>query len=224
MLEAARQKKMGNAGVISQKSPQAPAAAGPTAGATITPSTSRQSADSTSTKRSPNVSGLPFDDELYSHLKYVIEKLTGRMKSSTILTPDEFRMFEESVKIIIQDARGGGDVAVSSAPTVAASATATATARAAAVPLAPPTPTPARAPATAVSKPQPTPKTEKSSVYAAGSWDIEGMETMTSDEYYSALNKRIAESKAKRKAAGETIGGRSSDLYQESLNRPRKQE
>ena len=40
------------------------------------------------------------------------------------------------------------------------------------------------------------------------SWVIPGMESMNQEEYYSALNKRIADMKQKRAEAGEVTGPR----------------
>lgn len=61
------------------------------------------------------------------------------------------------------------------------------------------------------------------SVGSAASWSIPGMETMSKDEYYAAINKRVAQAKALRKASGEVIGPRSRDLYEESLNSRRNE-
>lgn len=55
-------------------------------------------------------------------------------------------------------------------------------------------------------------------VESAASWQIPGMESMSSDEYYAAINKRVAAAKAARRASGEAVGSRSRDLYEESLN------
>ena len=44
--------------------------------------------------------------------------------------------------------------------------------------------------------------------HSAASWIIPGMEDMDGTEYYAALNKRIADAKAARKAAGEVTGPR----------------
>jgi hypothetical protein len=49
-------------------------------------------------------SNLPFNDATYENMKYVIEKLTARMKSETPLTKDELRKFESAISAIITDA------------------------------------------------------------------------------------------------------------------------
>lgn len=56
-----------------------------------------------STKRSTD--GLPFSDEMYSHLKYAIEKISGRMKNETPLTKEEIEKLKESVDAIIADSK-----------------------------------------------------------------------------------------------------------------------
>jgi len=47
--------------------------------------------------------GLPFTDEIYEHLKYVISKLSTRMKSQNPLTNEEFDKFSKSISAIIDD-------------------------------------------------------------------------------------------------------------------------
>ena len=51
-----------------------------------------------------NPSGLPFSDEMYSKLKFVIEKLSGRMKSEAALSWEELEQFKSDVDHIILDA------------------------------------------------------------------------------------------------------------------------
>lgn len=53
-----------------------------------------------------NTNGLPFTDEVYDHLKFVIEKLSGRMRTPRPLSPEDFARFEKSVRAIIYDAVG----------------------------------------------------------------------------------------------------------------------
>lgn len=47
----------------------------------------------------------PFTDEMYENLKYVITKITARIKSDTCLSKDELTSFRESVDKIINDAK-----------------------------------------------------------------------------------------------------------------------
>ncbi|KAJ1438573.1 hypothetical protein B484DRAFT_444480 [Ochromonadaceae sp. CCMP2298] len=94
--------------------------------------------------------GLPFDDELYEHLKFVIFKLTKKIKSEESMTAEELERFRHSISEILADATGKAmtiapiSVATpvqSSAKAPAAKAQAPAPARAAAVAA----PAPARA-------------------------------------------------------------------------------
>jgi hypothetical protein len=50
-------------------------------------------------------SEFPFDDELYEHLKYVINKLTSKIKSDISLNEEELVKFERSVEVILADAK-----------------------------------------------------------------------------------------------------------------------
>ena len=56
-----------------------------------------------------NASGLPFDDATYAHMKYVIEKITGKLRTDISLSPEELIRFNESVEEIIADAYGDED-------------------------------------------------------------------------------------------------------------------
>ena len=62
--------------------------------------------------RKANASGLPFDDATYSHMKYVIEKLTGKLRSDISLSPEELIRFKKSVEEIIADANGDEETIV----------------------------------------------------------------------------------------------------------------
>ena len=63
--------------------------------------------------KTPHTSSLPFDDEMYGHLKFVIDKITTRMKSPTVLSKEELVSFENSINIIIADMKGGAPPRVS---------------------------------------------------------------------------------------------------------------
>jgi hypothetical protein len=65
-----------------------------------------------------NTSGLPFDDATYSHMKYVIEKLTGKLRSDISLSPEELIRFKKSVEEIIADAYGDEDSTVETTESV----------------------------------------------------------------------------------------------------------
>lgn len=49
--------------------------------------------------------GFPFSDEIYEHLKYIISKLTARVKQNLPLTPEELERFKIAVDAVIKDAR-----------------------------------------------------------------------------------------------------------------------
>ena len=57
-----------------------------------------------------NASGLPFDDATYAHMKYVIEKITGKLRTDISLSPEELIRFNESVEEIIADAYGDEEI------------------------------------------------------------------------------------------------------------------
>jgi hypothetical protein len=54
----------------------------------------------------PADSGLPFTDDMYEHLKFVIGKLSARMRTDTPLTREELARFQASADRIIDDAWG----------------------------------------------------------------------------------------------------------------------
>lgn len=55
-----------------------------------------------------NGNGLPFSDEMYDHLKFVIGKLSARMRTPRPMSVGEFQTFEDSVHAIINDAINTG--------------------------------------------------------------------------------------------------------------------
>jgi hypothetical protein len=69
-----------------------------------TPATPVVSSVSSSSSSIEADNGLPFSDDMYDHLKFVIGKLSARMKSDTPLTRDELARFQNSCENIIQDA------------------------------------------------------------------------------------------------------------------------
>jgi len=157
-----------------------------------------------------NPGGLPFNDEMYDELKYAIEKLTGRMKNDVPLTWEEVKRFKVAVDRIIIDAN---------IPNVAF-----------AKPQAQAQAQPARGGANgpvvssfeddeaeevgagnqmqeswAQNK-----KAEEDNIPSwlgdlAGkksSWNVDGMSTMDTEQYYKEINNRISNMKAKRKEMG----------------------
>lgn len=55
-------------------------------------------------KRKSN-NGLPFDDEIYNHMKFVMEKLGQRMRNEEALSYVELNRLETAVEAIIADSR-----------------------------------------------------------------------------------------------------------------------
>ena len=58
---------------------------------------------STSIKSRNN--GLPFSNEMYDHLKFVIECLTAKIKSDTSLSPEQLQKLKVSINAIIADGK-----------------------------------------------------------------------------------------------------------------------
>jgi len=64
-------------------------------------------------------SGLPFSDKLYDDLKFVISKISARMKSESAMSKDELDRFKKSVDSIIKDSKkGSNSIPSSSLPRV----------------------------------------------------------------------------------------------------------
>lgn len=99
-LERAKAAKLQQGGPVVQ-----PVAASvrPTAVA-VTPVPTIASSAASSSVGTETDNGLPFSDDMYDHLKFVIGKLSARMKSDTPLTRDELSRFQSSCENIIQDA------------------------------------------------------------------------------------------------------------------------
>jgi len=57
------------------------------------------------TRNDDDLDDLPFTDEMYDHLKYVIGVLTARMKSEKPLTESELKRFKGSIDAIILDSK-----------------------------------------------------------------------------------------------------------------------
>ena len=78
---------------------------------------------SSSSSASDDNDGLPFNEEMYEHLKFVIGKLSARMKSDTPLTREEMSRFQSSCDKIINDAWAGiGETRPGNSPPAAAAA------------------------------------------------------------------------------------------------------
>ena len=78
----------------------------PPAAVAVTSSVSSSSSSSAAVEDDDN-DGLPFSEEMYDHLKFVIGKLSSRMKSDIPLTREEMSKFQSSCDKIINDAWAG---------------------------------------------------------------------------------------------------------------------
>ena len=58
----------------------------------------------TQSKSNKGENGLPFTDELYDYLIFVIQKLTSKIKDGRSLDQEELIKFEKAINIIISDA------------------------------------------------------------------------------------------------------------------------
>mmetsp|Transcript_21041 Transcript_21041/g.19172 ORF Transcript_21041/g.19172 Transcript_21041/m.19172 type:complete len:231 (+) Transcript_21041:151-843(+) len=163
---------------------------------------------------------LPFADEIYDHLKYVTTKLSSRVKGNTPLSFEELNKFKESVNAIIEDSYQ--DIRLTSAstqsipqtnviPTQSTQSTQTTQSKA------------TKAQTDIKDKAYDQMTDEEKSTFAnyfkgTSSWVIPGMDKMTTEEYYQAINKRIEDIKNIRKAEG-TYDRQTSESYFESLNK-----
>ena len=239
MLEAARLKKQG--GIVQQpQQSQPPERRVKTEVPVARPSSLRKDPNPNIVSTSQDVfsdnNDLPFDDDMYDHLKFVISKFTARMKSPTVLSQEELSKLEYSISAIIQDSaemdgRGQGGAYV---PEIVSSPYETTIAAT----------TPSKATLFVPEKVEdvdddPVDVTDKLGGWhkavqdedgkdnpfnalfkgATSTWDIPGKENMTTEEYYKAINKRISLGKEMRK--GQPQGGRASDDYLESLSKKR---
>jgi len=171
-----------------------------------------------------NENGLPFSDAIYDEMKFVISKLSDRLKYKLVLSQKDFERFEASVLSILRDAR-----------------------RKAGLPVTPSTPTIARAtasPSALFTPPQVTQMPQSSSSTSmttitttspkkagvksdeafnslkgkSSTWHVEGMDNMSTEEYYDALNKRNSAVRAQLKITSGSERN-SGDKYLDSLSK-----
>lgn len=154
--------------------------------------------------------GLPFSDAIYDDMKFVISKLSDRMKHNLILSKSDLARFENSVHSIIRDARRGAGlpVATASAGAAAISRLASISARPVAPPVAPASMAESSETDEAFDKLKGKPST----------WHVEGMDNMSTQEYYDALNKRNAAVRAQLKITSGSERN-SGDNYLDSLSK-----
>ena len=137
-----------------------------------------------------------FDDDLYDHFKFIISKLTAKIKFDTSLTPAELVRFEVAVKVILAEAGVPiSDERLAEFKQNKSSKTID------------------KIPETVG-----TPSDPFAALHGKKStWDIDGMEDMNTTQFYEALNKRNADIRALLKANQDMPGGGTHE-YLESLN------
>ena len=113
-------------------------------------------------------SDTPFSDDVYEHLSFVISKLSGRMKNSESLNGNDLQKFMNSVDAIIADMQPMGSV-----------------------------------PATEKGARRPITEADPNSPFAplhgmGNTWQVKGMEQMSTEEYFDEVYRRMAVMKEKR--------------------------
>lgn len=105
MLEEAKLKKAMKASGA-PTTPSMPVS--PSVPSTPVPSTpvATNTATTASSSAKKSTGKYQFNDEMYDHMKFVISKLTDKIKSGISLTPQELERFSQSVDAILADATG----------------------------------------------------------------------------------------------------------------------
>jgi hypothetical protein len=186
-----------------------------------------QSSDAVVKKPSSRpANGAPFSDEMYDHLKFVLEKLAARMKSDKPLSVADMKKMEISINAIISDF----DEDVSVSPVLKQAVTpAAAPQQRQKIPLpvrkSPPPPrasgqnTPKVVPYELGTEPAgflgpPDESSPFSLLHGHRSyWEIEDMEKMDTETFYQKINERQSAMKVLRKGRGERIGSQASEEY-----------
>ena len=143
-------------------------------------------------------SDAPFSDEMYEHLTFVISQLSGRIKSDAALNPNDLEHLKASIDAIVRDINGD---ALTPAPAPAASMPAV-TAEGLSPPVTTVDPNYESAtpklkagvwiPEPGQEKGRPITEADPKSAFAPlhgvrNTWQIKGMESMTTEEYYDNL-------------------------------------
>jgi hypothetical protein len=160
--------------------------------AELTEPVKTNSPTSTSASSKPR-DGVPFSDDIYDKLQFVITTLTKRMKGKEVLSKNDLHQLENDINALLNDAgigKGKGvgkDFDFDSMPMDLKA------------------------------------ELGENNIFAqefkgANSWRIPGMEKMSTDEYYRAIQQRIRRMKEQRQATGERTGGQSVDDYFAILN------
>jgi len=233
MLAQAKQQKLAKQGAgsvdLSQTRPQQQQ-----------PQQQRAPTSSSSAPQESATSSLPpFSDDLYAHLKFMIEKLSQRMKSEQALSPSDLQRFQRAVDAVIKDAReNGGSTSTrkeSSSSSPSSAAAVLVSKSGSSIPSSSSSPPRAAVTTTTTSNSnnrnggtkkieaadvddsndvsasdvrvygagegprnseKPDPNSPFSSLHGlSNTWQIPGMENMTTEQYYAAINKRISSMK-----------------------------
>mmetsp|Transcript_1764 Transcript_1764/g.2385 ORF Transcript_1764/g.2385 Transcript_1764/m.2385 type:complete len:234 (-) Transcript_1764:281-982(-) len=134
---------------------------------------------------------LPFSDQIYEDMSYVIGKLQNRLRNRILLTPDELSKFEAAAGRIVADGRNGGYTADNFLPEEEPEPVIQETIEGVKVQM----------------------KIDKKSQHY-----IDGMETMTPDEYRAAMDQKIRQMRGARRQAGYQGGGQQQKDYFDSLS------
>jgi len=157
--------------------------------------------------------GLPFDDEMYDHLKYVIGVLTARMKSEKPLTDNELKRFKVSIDAIILDSKEDSSESYddySNDNSYNEDEVDNYEQEEASSPL-------------AISNNPQASSDNPFNQFRGSTWNFDNMEDMTTEEYYDALNKRLADMKQKKLEVYERDElNNPSESYFDSLSRKNK--
>ena len=185
-----------------------------------------------------NPDGLPFDDETYDHIKYVISKLTARIKGDTVLSKDELSKFKEAVDAILADS--AGDLGTGSSRfdddddpdsikfidtfnfnddnnDKGSDGDASSAGYGEEIGS-------ENSMSSKMSVAEPSPPINEAFQELAGrgsGWNVPGQEDMTTEQFYSAVNQRLHRMKAARKAKGQ-FDYDSARNYEETLNKLNK--
>lgn len=135
--------------------------------------------------------GLPFDDAMYDHLRFVISKLTAKIKSGISLKESEVEKFRQCTEAIIADATGNA-VSLESTPVAQNDGK------------------------ILVNEFGETsdPDDPLAPIHGMQStWDVPNMEDMTTEEFYDAINRRNAKIRANLRAQGTHSRELTNDYY-----------
>mmetsp|Transcript_29073 Transcript_29073/g.41484 ORF Transcript_29073/g.41484 Transcript_29073/m.41484 type:complete len:226 (+) Transcript_29073:9-686(+) len=124
-------------------------------------------------QRKINKSGLPFDDSMYENMRFVIEKLTAKLRNDISLSPEELIRLKKSVRAIISDAVGE-TTSINTVSEVADSKSS-----------------------------NDSDDVFSDFRGLRSTWEVKGAENMSTEDYYKVVNQRIAAVKSKRKSLGE---------------------